>query len=109
MVKRSNLQNNGVKTIRAGRGGTVPPAEYRFQKGNPGGPGRPPIKHIRERIHELMAEDKISLDELIYELRKEDRALFTAYGFGRPQSDVTSGGKPINGVVVIGPDELKDI
>lgn len=71
--------------------------------------GRPPTKHIKERILEMFDEGELSLDELIYELRKEDRALFTAYGFGRPQADVTSGGKPINGVVVIGPDELKDI
>lgn len=71
--------------------------------------GRPPTKHIRERILELIAEGKIDQDTLIHEMRDQDRALFLAYAYGRPQADVTSGGKPINGVVVIGPDELKDI
>lgn len=73
-------------------------------------PGRPPTKHIRERIAEMMQEGTIDLDTLIHELRQEDRTLFTAYAFGRPQADLTSGGKPITGgVVVLGPKELEDI
>ncbi len=101
---------NGRKTGRSPLNGSIPPVEHQFKKGNPGGPGRPPTKHIRERIAEMMEEGTIDLDTLIHELRQEDRTLFTAYAFGRPQADLTSGGKPITGgVVVLGPKELEDI
>lgn len=72
-------------------------------------PGRPPVKHIRERILELMRDGVIDQDKLIHELRSEDRALFTAYAFGRPQVDITSKGEQIGGVLVIGPKELEDV
>ena len=76
---------------------------------NPGS-GRPPVKHIRERILELIADGVIDQDKLIHELRSEDRALFLAYAYGRPQADLTSGGKPIAaGVLVIGPKELENV
>lgn len=102
--QKPKTHNNGRKT------GGNPPVEHRFKPGNPGGPGRPPIKHIRERILELIADGVIDQDKLVHELRSEDRALFLAYAYGRPQADLTSGGKPIAaGVVVIGPKELEDV
>lgn len=100
---KSKPLKNGRKT------GGNPPVEHRFKPGNPGGPGRPPVKHIRERILELMADGVIDQDKLIHELRSEDRALFTAYAFGRPQVDITSKGEHVGGVLVIGPQELEDV
>lgn len=58
---------------------------------------------------EMMQDGEIDLDALIREIRTEDRTLFAAYAFGRPQADITSGGQPISGVVVIGPKELEDV
>lgn len=104
MPKQKQKSRSNPAPMRPGRRGGL----LKTGGTNPGA-GRPPVKHIRDRILELMADGVIDQDKLIHELRSEDRTLFTAYAFGRPQVDITSKGEHVGGVLVIGPKELEDV
>jgi hypothetical protein len=130
-----DIENGAKKAPRPGNGGTIPPAKHQFKPGWEGGTGRPKgvrnwatiLREIGDKTvpAEIQAILKAGGKNATYReaaaIIAYNRALLMdAVGNsafekianredGMPQSDLTSGGKPISGVVVIGPKELEDV
>lgn len=70
---------------------------WQFQPGNPGGPGRPKGKTIKERVLEWLQEHPDDMQAFVQHFVKKNRDLAWQMLEGKPASsvDVTSGGNPL--------------
>jgi hypothetical protein len=88
--------------------GVTPKGAKPFQKGNPGGPGKPKLPDLKEALARSLGEQAkdgtTALDQIIEALRRKAAQgdvkaaeLLLARGFGKPREsvDITSGGEKI--------------
>lgn len=68
---------------------------WQFKEGNPGGPGRPKGKTIKERVREWLEENPDDMKAFVQHFVKKNKELAWQMLEGRPQQDVTSDGKAL--------------
>lgn len=108
--KPDTASKNGEKkpkpTISPRNGSDV--TQHQFKKGKPGGPGRPPVRQLRDMLREEIPESEWL--EMIYKTaqraKKGDTAamkLLAEYRDGKPQQsiDLTSNGETVPSLLVI--------
>lgn len=101
-ARKSPGRGSGTRGKKTGKKrGTVSPrngadvSAHQFKPGNPGGPGRRPVRHIREAIHELAEAGAIDLTAILKatgrDAMKGDnsaRRLLFEFGWGKPMQPI---------------------
>lgn len=79
----------------------------RFVKGTPPGPGRPAGKTIKELVREWLEEHPEDMEGFVKHFAKKNRELAWQMLEGSPRSntDITSGGKELEVLTIITPNE----
>ena len=80
-----------------------------FEKGNPGGPGRPKGLTIKEQVRKWLEEHPDDNNAFIRHFIKENRDLAWRMLEGNPATDITSKGEAINPVPIYGGQSVKEI
>ena len=69
--------------------------DTQFKPGNPGGPGRPKGKTIKERVRDWLEDNPDDMKAFVEHFVKNNKELAWQMMEGRPQQDVTSGGEKL--------------
>lgn len=76
--------------------------DTQFKVGNPGGPGRPKGKTIKEQVREWLETHPDDNAAFVKHFIKTNRDLAWQMLEGRPAQDLTSGGEKINPIPIYG-------